>query len=223
MSTSKSIWPFSRRWMNSSSSAISAPAARAFLASSSGAKTATRTVLPLPCGKTTVARMFWSAWRGSTPRRTWASTVLSKLQGQVSGASAKASLRVYNLPDSIFLAAAWYFLPRRSIFGRVTGVAPFGFSPASSKAFVSALRAWRSSSALTSSRCFFDFLPDLAYCSSAPALASSSLTPSLTSVAISFVVSMSLIKSASAAPVFCASVAGFSWFDRLAIKSFLWY
>ena len=91
--TSKSISPFSRRFKKASSSAISAPAAAAFLASSSGAKTATRTVLPLPFGSTMVVLMFWSAWRGSTPRRTCASKVASNLTGLVLMASAIASFK----------------------------------------------------------------------------------------------------------------------------------
>jgi uncharacterized membrane protein len=48
----------------------------------------------VPCGRTTVARMFWSAWRGSTPRRTWTSTLASNFAGFVSTARANASVRV---------------------------------------------------------------------------------------------------------------------------------
>ena len=41
-------------------------------------------VLPVPCGSTTVPRTIWSAWRGSTPRRMWASTDGSNLTVEVS-------------------------------------------------------------------------------------------------------------------------------------------
>jgi hypothetical protein len=39
--------------------------------------TRTRTVLPVPLGSTTAPRTCWSAWRESTPSRTWISTVSS--------------------------------------------------------------------------------------------------------------------------------------------------
>ena len=47
---------------------MSAPAARAASALSPLAKTKTRAVLPVPCGKLTVERIAWSAFFGSTPR-----------------------------------------------------------------------------------------------------------------------------------------------------------
>ena len=43
------------------------------------AKTTTRAVLPVPCGRDTVPRTIWSALRGSTPRRKTTSTVASNL------------------------------------------------------------------------------------------------------------------------------------------------
>ena len=47
---------------------MSAPAALASSAFSPRAKTATRTVLPVPFGRVTLPRTIWSAWRGSMPR-----------------------------------------------------------------------------------------------------------------------------------------------------------
>ena len=41
------------------------------------AKTATRTDLPVPCGRLITPRTFWSAWRGSTPKFIATSTVSS--------------------------------------------------------------------------------------------------------------------------------------------------
>ena len=54
---------------------MSAPAAVAFSALSPCAKTATRTVLPMPCGSATEPRTFWSLCRGSIPRFVETSTV----------------------------------------------------------------------------------------------------------------------------------------------------
>ena len=85
---------------------MSAPASLALLCSDSGAKTATLTFLPVPCGKETVERMFWSACRGSTFRRTCTSTEASNLVGLVSQANFTASEVVYSLPFSIFLNAS---------------------------------------------------------------------------------------------------------------------
>ena len=94
-------------WLrNSSSPMMSAPAFLAAACSDSGAKTATRTSLPVPCGNATVERMFWSAWRGSTPRRMWISTLASNLTGLVSVANFKASSKLYNLFFSTFFAAS---------------------------------------------------------------------------------------------------------------------
>ena len=54
---------------------MSAPAAVAFSAFSPWANTATRTVLPIPCGRATDPRTFWSLCRGSIPRFVETSTV----------------------------------------------------------------------------------------------------------------------------------------------------
>ena len=54
---------------------MSAPAARAFSAFSPWANTATRTVLPIPCGSETDPRTFWSVCFGSIPRWVETSTV----------------------------------------------------------------------------------------------------------------------------------------------------
>ena len=56
---------------------MSAPASRAASALSPLAKTSTRAVLPVPCGRLTVPRTIWSALRGSTPSRMATSTVSS--------------------------------------------------------------------------------------------------------------------------------------------------
>ena len=82
--TSNSSQPASMRSTRSSPPTSSAPAAFASWALSPWANTATRTILPVPCGSTTVPRTIWSAWRGSTPRRMWASTDGSNLTLEVS-------------------------------------------------------------------------------------------------------------------------------------------
>ena len=73
--TSKSIVPPLICWARSSAPTMSAPAARAFSAFSPWAKTATRTLLPMPWGNATDPRTFWSLWRGSIPRWVETSTV----------------------------------------------------------------------------------------------------------------------------------------------------
>jgi hypothetical protein len=80
-------WIFSIR---SSLPTTSAPAARAASAFSPTANTATRAVLPVPCGRLTVPRTIWSALRGSTPRRMATSTVASCFFDEVSLASRAA-------------------------------------------------------------------------------------------------------------------------------------
>ena len=64
--------------MRSSLPTTSAPAASASRALSPSAKTATRTILPVPAGSDTEPRICWSAWRVSMPSRKCASTVSSK-------------------------------------------------------------------------------------------------------------------------------------------------
>ena len=91
IATSNSNQPSSIRFTRSSPPTSSAPARSASWAFSPWAKTMTRVVLPVPCGRTTVPRTSWSAWRGSTPRRRWASTVPSNLLIDSFGSSSAAS------------------------------------------------------------------------------------------------------------------------------------
>ena len=74
---SKSSQPPLTLSIRSSPPTTSAPASRAASALSPLAKTRTRAVLPVPCGRFTVPRTIWSALRGSTPRRMATSTVSS--------------------------------------------------------------------------------------------------------------------------------------------------
>ena len=75
----------------SSAPTWSAPAASASLALSPLANTSTRTLLPVPCGRTTVPRTFWSAWRGSTPSFTASSTVSSNLAAPSAATSVRTA------------------------------------------------------------------------------------------------------------------------------------
>src|SRR5918995_438552 len=68
MQRSKLMSPSCTAWARSSAPTRSAPAALASSALSPRANTATRTALPVPCGRSAVPRTIWSAWRGSTPR-----------------------------------------------------------------------------------------------------------------------------------------------------------
>ena len=78
IATSKSVNPPSILAARSSPPTKSAPASSASRALSPWANTATRTLLPVPCGRLIVPRSCWSAWRTLTPRRMWTSTVESK-------------------------------------------------------------------------------------------------------------------------------------------------
>src|ERR1700747_2508357 len=89
---------------------MSAPAACACSAFSPTANTATRAVLPVPCGRLTVPRTIWSALRGATPSRIATSTVASCLVDDVSLASLAACSGVYRLVRSTFSAAPRYSL-----------------------------------------------------------------------------------------------------------------
>ena len=89
----KPPWIFSIR---SSLPTMSAPAAVASSALSPTANTATRAVLPVPCGRLTVPRTNWSALRGSTPSRIATSTVASCFFDDVSLASRTASSGGYS-------------------------------------------------------------------------------------------------------------------------------
>src|SRR5437660_3334034 len=116
---SKSVQPSDTFLTRSSPPTKSAPASWASRALSPTAKTATRTFLPVPLGRTTDPRTICSAWRGSTPRRMCASTVASNFEIDVSFASATASsgfsppLPLAAMAASTFLAASMYFLPCR--------------------------------------------------------------------------------------------------------------
>ena len=88
--TSHSSQPSLSFWMNSTPTK-SAPAASASLARSPWVTTSTRTLLPVPCGSTTVPRTTWSACRGSTPSRTATSTVSLNLANEAAFTSSQAS------------------------------------------------------------------------------------------------------------------------------------
>src|SRR5690606_14899767 len=77
----------------------SAPAARASSAfAPAGANTATRTVLPVPCGSTVEPRTCWSDFFASTPRRTETSTASTNLALLLSWTIFRASSIAYALP-----------------------------------------------------------------------------------------------------------------------------
>src|SRR5581483_1792357 len=103
---SKSRRPPATSSISSSAPTMSAPAASAAAARSPVAKTRTRAVLPVPCGRFTVLRTIWSALRGSTPRRMATSTVESNLVVEVSLARRTASSGPYSRSRSTFAAAA---------------------------------------------------------------------------------------------------------------------
>src|SRR5690606_26417768 len=82
---------------SSSAPTISAPAFLASSALSPRAKTATRTVRPVPFGRLTTPRTIWSAWRGSTPRFIAISMVSSNLATARSLTRPIAADRSYSL------------------------------------------------------------------------------------------------------------------------------
>ena len=106
MAVSNSIQPPCTRSTRSSAPITSAPASRASRSFSPLAKTATRTVLPMPCGSTTAPRTIWSACLGSTPRRNERSTDSSNFAAGMLLRSATASSSEYCLSGAIFAAAA---------------------------------------------------------------------------------------------------------------------
>src|SRR5205809_2627882 len=110
---SNSIQPPCTRSTRSSAPITSAPASRASRSFSPLANTATRTVLPMPCGSTTAPRTIWSACFGSTPRRNERSTDWSNFAAGMLFTSATASSNVYCLSGAIFAAASLYRLPVR--------------------------------------------------------------------------------------------------------------
>ncbi len=79
MQRSNSILPPLTISTSSSAPTMSAPAFLASSALSPRAKTATRTVRPVPFGRLTTPRTIWSACRGSTPRFIAISMVSSNL------------------------------------------------------------------------------------------------------------------------------------------------
>src|SRR6266704_5246544 len=103
----KPPWTFSTR---SSAPTTSAPASRASRSFSPLAKTATRTVLPMPFGSTTAPRTIWSACLGSTPRRNERSTDSSNFAAGIPLSVAMASSTEYGFSRSTFAAAASYRL-----------------------------------------------------------------------------------------------------------------
>src|SRR5690606_22039930 len=88
----------------------SAPAARASSAfAPAGANTATRTLLPVPCGSTVEPRTCWSDFLASTPRRTATSTASTNLVLLLSLTIFSASSIGYGLPGT---TTAWMFFCR---------------------------------------------------------------------------------------------------------------
>ncbi len=85
---------------------MSAPASRASRSFSPLAKTATRTVLPMPWGSTTAPRTIWSACLGSTPRRNDRSTDSSNLAPGIAFKTPIASSSEYGLSGAILAADA---------------------------------------------------------------------------------------------------------------------
>src|SRR5436190_19432482 len=118
IAASKSVQPSATRFTRSSPPTTSAPASWASRALSPTAKTATRTFLPVPLGRTTEPRTICSAWRGSTPSRMCASTVASNFEIDVSRtiwqatSGSRPPLPLPATACSTFLAASMYFLPR---------------------------------------------------------------------------------------------------------------
>src|SRR4051794_15350530 len=111
IAASKSRKPPWIRSIRSSAPTTSAPADSASAALSPAAKTMTRAVLPVPCGRLTVPRTIWSALRGSTPRRMATSTVASYVVGDVCLASVAAASGLYSRSRSTCSAAWRYFFP----------------------------------------------------------------------------------------------------------------
>src|SRR5699024_1822159 len=111
---SKSVQPPWIRSTKSSEPTKSAPASTAASALAPVAKTTTRAVLPVPCGRFAVPRTIWSAFRGSTERRIATSTVVSLEDGLIFWARAIASAGAYGR-SSTFAAAALYALLRFAI------------------------------------------------------------------------------------------------------------
>src|SRR5450631_349569 len=100
ITTSKSIWPALTFSAKSSKPTMSAPAALAASAFLPCVNTATRTVLPVPCGITVEPRTCWSDLVASTPKLTDTSTDSLNLAVANSLTSFNASSIVYDLPGT---------------------------------------------------------------------------------------------------------------------------
>src|SRR5262245_6145146 len=107
---SKSMNPSCTRCTRSSAPITSAPASRASRSFSPLANTATRTLLPMPLGRTTAPRTIWSACLGSTPSRNERSTDSSNCAAGIALSVTIASSTEYAFVRSTFDAAASYRL-----------------------------------------------------------------------------------------------------------------
>mmetsp|Transcript_53170 Transcript_53170/g.146862 ORF Transcript_53170/g.146862 Transcript_53170/m.146862 type:complete len:202 (-) Transcript_53170:228-833(-) len=90
-STSKSQTPEEMVSIRSAIPTISAPASCASAAAGPSASTATRTALPVPCGKATVVRICWSLYFGSRLRLPCSSAVSVNFAVAICFMSATAS------------------------------------------------------------------------------------------------------------------------------------
>src|SRR5665213_3332156 len=102
ITTSKSIWPALTFSARSSKPTISAPAALAASTFLPWVNTATRTVLPVPCGITVEPRTCWSDLVASTPKFTDTSTDSLNFAVANSLTSLRASSMPYDLPGASF-------------------------------------------------------------------------------------------------------------------------
>src|SRR3984885_12653859 len=102
MTTSKSILPALTFSARSSKPTMSAPAALAASAFLPWVNTATRTVLPVPCGITVEPRTCWSDLVASTPKFTDTSMDSLNLAVANSLTSLSASSMAYDLPGGSF-------------------------------------------------------------------------------------------------------------------------
>src|SRR5271156_460469 len=102
ITTSKSIWPALTFSAKSSKPTMSAPAALAASAFLPWVNTATRTVLPVPCGITVEPRTCWSDLVASTPKFTDTSTDSLNFAVANSLTSLRASSMGYDLPGGSF-------------------------------------------------------------------------------------------------------------------------
>src|SRR5687767_11768769 len=104
---SKLIWPAFTCAARSSMPTMSAPAALASSTFLPAVNTATRSVLPVPCGMTVEPRTCWSDLAASMPRLTAASTVSLNFAVANSFTSLSASSTEYCLPGCSLLFQAF--------------------------------------------------------------------------------------------------------------------